>query len=522
MSAAVPTASIASAQGCKCRRSIHLRLAIIVLLAAAADFLFYDRVPGISLPLFVGMLAVAAAWFARPRPARRGLLIAWIGLLAALLPVTLALSTLSIVAALTGVVLFTVAVNQRGKRDLADIAWQALAFSLRLPFSFLVDALRLVPRLKAGVAPGIVGSLRNWTMPLILSLVFLALFASANPMISFWLSRIDLFSGPGWIDPLRLVFWISLVAICWPFLRLRRLYRRPQRPLAETASVDDGHAMAGYFSEAAVIRALVLFNLLFIIHIGLDTSVLLAGTGLPEGMTYASYAHRGAYTLICTALLAAGFVLFAPRQGPHAPTPPQLRALVLLFTAQNVVLVGFCIHRLGLYVSAYALTYWRVAAFVWMSIVLSGLVLIFSRELLARSAKWLVEGNLMALAVILYVSSLVNVPGLIAHHNVAGALTAGGPKLDARYLVRLGPDAIPAIDQTIANRSEIRFWSSVIDGDPVADFLLRRRRLLAVQARARTIDWRAWSYRGHRLQSYLDTTAPAGVPMPATATGDDA
>ena len=38
----------------------------------------------------------------------------------------------------------------------------------------------------------------------------------------------------------------------------------------------------------------------------------------PTASTYAAYAHRGAYPLIATALLAAGFVLVAMRPGGPA------------------------------------------------------------------------------------------------------------------------------------------------------------------------------------------------------------
>ena len=46
---------------------------------------------------------------------------------------------------------------------------------------------------------------------------------------------------------------------------------------------------------------------------GLDLAYLWGGLALPDGMSHAEYAHRGAYPLVVTALLAAGFVLIAMR-----------------------------------------------------------------------------------------------------------------------------------------------------------------------------------------------------------------
>ena len=60
-------------------------------------------------------------------------------------------------------------------------------------------------------------------------------------------------------------------------------------------------------------RSLILFNALFALQTGLDLAYLWGGANLPDGMSHAEYAHRGAYPLIATALLAAGFVLIAMR-----------------------------------------------------------------------------------------------------------------------------------------------------------------------------------------------------------------
>ncbi len=101
-------------------------------------------------------------------------------------------------------------------------------------------------------------------------------------------------------------------------------------------------------------------------------------------MTYAAYAHRGAYPLIVTALLAAGFVLAALRPGSATANDPLIRRLVYAWVAQNIVLVISSILRLDLYVGIYSLTYWRIAAFVWMGLVAAGLALIIVRIALGK------------------------------------------------------------------------------------------------------------------------------------------
>src|SRR4029450_12672491 len=96
------------------------------------------------------------------------------------------------------------------------------------------------------------------------------------------------------------------------------------------------------------------------------------------------YAHRGAYPLVVTALLAAAFVLVAMRPGGPAEKSRVIRPLVYLWVGQNVLLVASSILRLDLYVDIYMLPYWPIAAFIWMGLVALGLILIMARIALNR------------------------------------------------------------------------------------------------------------------------------------------
>ena len=75
------------------------------------------------------------------------------------------------------------------------------------------------------------------------------------------------------------------------------------------------------FGKAAILRSLIVFNLMFAVQTVLDAAYLWGGVALPDGMSYASYAHRGAYPLIVTALIAAGFVLAALQAGQRHLRP---------------------------------------------------------------------------------------------------------------------------------------------------------------------------------------------------------
>src|SRR5690349_19689944 len=246
-----------------------------------------------------------------------------------------------------------------------------------------------------------------------MSCIFLALFASANPLIERWLSAANLAKLTENLSLSRILFWLLALSLIWPFVWLRWL-RKP--PTAETPSTI---ISPEFLSTATVLRSLILFNLLFAVQTVLDMAYLWGNATLPADISYASYAHRGAYPLIVTALLAAGFVLAAMRPGGPAERSRVIRPLVYLWVAQNVLLVMSSILRLDLYVQIYLLTWWRVAAFIWMVLVALGLVLIVARIVLNRSNGWLIRANLITLTATLYVCSLVNFAAIIADYNVS-------------------------------------------------------------------------------------------------------
>src|SRR3546814_12605508 len=110
------------------------------------------------------------------------------------------------------------------------------------------------------------------------------------------------------------------------------------------------------------------YTTLFRSQNALDIAFLWSGAALPGHVTLAEYAHRGAYTLIATALLAGLFVLVVLRPGEAATRSPRVRGLVVLWIAQNVLLVASSILRTGDYIAAYGLTSFRIEALAWVGL----------------------------------------------------------------------------------------------------------------------------------------------------------
>lgn len=281
---------------------------------------------------------------------------------------------------------------------------------------------------------------RLLALPLVCGGVFLGLFASANPLIGDALLRI----GAPQLDALtvvRLLFWMVLLTLVWSTLRPRRL-ALPQMTERTPAMI----ALPGV-SRGSVTLALMTFNALFALQNGLDLAFLWSGAPLPEGVTLAEYAHRGAYPLIMTALLAGLFVLVVLRPGSETAAAPAIRRLVVLWIAQNLLLVASSILRTIDYVEAYSLTELRIAALIWMALVAVGLVLITWRMLRGRSAAWLINANAAAALLVLIACSIADLGAIAAAWNVRHGREAGGKGsgIDLCYLNALGSSALPSL-----------------------------------------------------------------------------
>ena len=465
----------------RARWRFQAKIAAALALAALADLLFFDIQAGSVLGLFA---LVWAAVTLATQPALQRDQRAW--------------ALLALAALMAGVLAFD-------PNLLAwSLFWVSLAMAVLVPrYAAFGDAWQWFRRLLLHGLTSLVAPLTDWMrvqrlkgragrmpimkyapaliLPLVGGSLFLALFAEANPLISDALSGISAPSLDGntiW----RAGFWGIIVVTVWASLRPRRLRLRPE-PLQQ----GDYVPLPG-IGLASVTLSLVLFNLMFAMQNGLDLAVMFAGVALPDGMTYAEYAHRGAYPLIVTALLAGGFVLMTTQPGSPMAQSKWVRGLVIGWTAQNLVLVAFSIVRTLNYVSAYLLTEMRVAALLWMGLVGLGLILITVRMVMGKTSAWLVNGTALSAMAVHVGCSIADLGEISARYNVTHAREVGGHgvELDLCYLNHLGPAAlVPLAELQMRPDLQPGFRARV---DNVRQQILIE--LLPEQA-----DWRSWEWR---------------------------
>ena len=431
-------------------------------LVALGDLLFWGHAPGVSVAIFAFALFGAGIV---TRRARR-----WKGPLALL-----------ILAALPVVDLVQpVSILLLGLGMVAALAWAHLAPGAPLAEAML-GLLRHLPqalpralpgwwRAAQGAAPTVRprSVLRGWALPFGGGLVLLALLMQANPILSDWLTSL---ARPEVNLPrltVRALFWSGLAVGIWGLLA-----PAPSAPLPRVAS----RALPGV-NPQSVARALVAFNAALAVQTGLDAVFLWGGAALPPGMSAAEYAHRGAYPLLVTALLAGAFALAAR---PFLAERRGLKPLMMIWLLQNVALVASALLRLDTYVGLYGLTWLRLAAAIWMGLVAAGLLLTAWQIARARSNRWLLIRCAALGMTTLYLCSFINFAAVIARFNL------DHPALDLHYTCGLGPMA-------------------------AAELAAHPRGQVCLIEAPRIEGWRDWGFRAARVLRYTESGAEEGAP----------
>ena len=423
--------------------SLALKLAVAALAVVLGDYVFWQLQQFAGVQGIFGLGLVTALAIARPavrqdKRARIALGLAAVYALAQLWdPSPLAFGLFWVAMG------FATLLPGTGSFDDGWRWFQRLfAHGFKSLFGPLIDLtiLSRVRRKRPAGPMGLRRSLPVLVLPLLGTALFVWLFAAANPVIEQLLASLALPEFDWSLVP-RIVLWSALLVMTWGILR-----PRPPRRMFGTFDGSGDVVLPGV-SLASVTLSLAAFNALFALQNLMDLAYLSHLAALPQGITLADYAHRGAYPLVATALLAALFVLVTMRPGSRTAASPLVRRLVTLWIAQNLLLVASAGLRTWDYVEAYSLTILRLSALLWMALVAVGLVLVLWRMLHGKSASWLINANLAAAGLLLTGVAFIDLGAVSARWNVAHAreVDGDGAQLDLCYLDSMHGSALPAL-----------------------------------------------------------------------------
>jgi len=463
------------------RRRDGIKAVLLVALIASGDKLVWNAAPGISFAVLALIMVWAGLALAWPRLSIRARIGIAAGAVLAVLPMIEVVQPLSVLIAVFGLSLLCAVLA--GLRRV-EVLRGALRLWWVAPLQTGADAAAGAQRL-GRIQNGAVDMralLLGWALPLGATALFALLLLGANPVLDRALSQLATWQVPA-PDLWRLWFWLFLGAVIWPLLVAGVMRERLRARRAARATVR----RQGIVNAGSVARSLVAFNALFAVQTVMDILFLYGNAGLPEGISPAAYAHRGAYPLLITALLAGVFAVIAR---PHLAGRPVLRWLMLLWLGQTLALVAASLFRLEAYVDAYGLTRLRIAAYIWMGLVAGGLGIVVWQIWRDKPAAWMLLRCGILGGVVLYLSAFFSFDGAVARYNLSNQV-----KPDIYMLCDLSEDVIPAM--------AARFGPA---------WAMQCGTAYRVPRLSRPDDWREWGFRNWRVRRSLaamttDTTA---------------
>jgi hypothetical protein len=460
-------------------RTPHLIALAALGLGIAADLLFFQRLPGISFPIFVGLCLATLLFFSmvedRP-PTLFNLFLGAGACVFALLTVVRADITLVFLnlCICLGLLLLQVALfRERGFLHLGifGVAIQTIvaAFGVLFrpgPFAWQV-ASDLMPRgeraaLFAPIARGLAIAVPVVTIFTILLTAADAVFASIVGDLLALRLPFDLPDLGGHLFLIGFAAWIGAGGL---LTGLRAITPGDPATAPEDSSATPTMSQ-GWLGCVEAVTLLICVDLLFFGFMAIQGAYLFGGldTLSRTGMTYSEYARRGFFELVAVACLSLGLGWLLNSITRRNPGTWQPRVFLLACATLALLtfgLVASAVQRMWLYEIAYGFTHLRLYTHTFMGW-LAILLILFVMALLRRQPHLFTVGGSVAALIVQATLTLVNPEAVIVQANVARYLATGeislnddttidrdayalSESLDSYYLTQLSTDATPAL-----------------------------------------------------------------------------
>ena len=473
---------------------------LLLLVTFAYGYLFYQQHLGINVLLF-NILLMAAIFIGHSlksiTPALWATLVACAAPSAAVVVVNTDLAVFS--SAVSAVILLGMVLDARSSLLVSFL--NALYSVLSAPFVHGVRRLHRAP-VAISSSPARSQKLKllrfsSLAVPILMTLVFISLYASANPVFSNFLEQVqfDFIAWPwvrftlvGGFFLFGVFYTVQLAALSkWDRDSPNTIVRKQEK------KCKDFHPLALKFELKAGVTLLLLLNVLLLAFHLADAHYIF-GARLPEGLTYSAYVHQGVYTLIVSIVLAILIIVYFLRGNLNFHSKNRL--LILLTYAwivQNIVLSLGIAYKNALYIEEYSLTYKRIGVYVYLFLVIAGLLTTYIKVGNLKNHWFLLRKNSWVAYLFLVFMSWFDWDQIITENNLKKS-----ENIDYGYLIRLSDTNLPTL-QTLKDNEELTTLG--------LKYQVEQKRLQFIK-RTRDTGWQSWNYRDHRISSELEELYP--------------
>lgn len=414
-----------------------------MVLGLLFDYFFYDKIPGIGFPIYVGLiligLFVISTYFKKQINKQAFWLLIPLIFFSAMVFVRSSelLTFLNIVASLLLLlVIVEVSLGEKIKNFLVG-DYIKIFF---LPFKFIrplfqtlsnLFSLRGINKDQKVLSQVVKGILM--TIPVLV--VFLILFSSADLIFQKYVSYfID-------IEPETILRCILVLIATLVYIGAYSYSFQERENKVATRQNNKNHSV-GHIENSILLGSV---NVLFFIFILVQLTYLFGGESniSIQGFTYAEYARRGFFELIAVAIISLLLLLTTEKYVVKKETDHAIgfKVLSTALVVQVILIMASAFTRLSLYEEAYGFTTLRLYSYAFIILLAVVFCLLLYKIYKDKRDNTFAFRVFISISLFLAVMNFLNPDAFIARRNIE-RFTATG-KLDIYYLNHLSDDAIP-------------------------------------------------------------------------------
>jgi len=314
----------------------------------------------------------------------------------------------------------------------------------------------------------------TYSIPLVIVIVFLKLYQSANPKFEEYTAFLNLDFIDWNFITLYFVLYIFTYGLFFynPVGELDELGNNKSKNVANDYS-DAIEKKIGIETELKMTK-LIVITLLLLLTAFLIVDTLTVFNVISSDLSHSANVHQGIFVLITSVVFVIIIVSFAFRGQLNFIKDKYIKPLTITWLILNIFLIGLNVIKNYNYISDWGLTHKRIGVFVYLTLCVIGLTYTIYKIKLHKSFWFLMNRTLITFLSILVAYTLINWNGVIAKYNLAEN-RFNEDKIDLYYNINLGYEAYPYLidyfeknpktDSYVYERlnEEIKFFSSRVN-----------------------------------------------------------
>lgn len=409
------------------------------------DYFFYDKIPGISFPLYIVLIVTAFFVIANFLKKQVNKEVFWL-----LVPLIFfsamvfvrsseLLTFLNVIASLLLLLIITeISFGERIKNFLVG-DYIKIFF---LPFKFIRPLLQILSNLFSlqGVNKNrkvLSQIIKGILMAIPILFIFLLLFSSADLIFQKYVSNLISIN----IEPETVFRSILILIATLVYIGTYAYSMREKENKIATQQNNKSHSL-GHIESSILLGSV---NSLFFIFILIQLTYLFGGESniSAQGFTYAEYARRGFFELIAVAIISLLLLLMTEKYVVKKETGHAIgfKFLSTILVIQVILIMASAFTRLSLYEESYGFTTLRLYSHAFIILLAVVFCLLLYKIYKDKRENAFAFHIFISITLFLIVMNFLNPDAFIARRNIERFTAIG--KLDIYYLSRLSDDAIP-------------------------------------------------------------------------------